>query len=441
MSGLLPLLFALAIIETSLSVNQAPLPWRSWALVFGISLPVWMAVCEGVARLLSRVRDRRWLERWDMAAHVLMLGWLSFICYGLGWTRRVEIFYTPALLPWLVMLIAHWWCMAISVRSLGTSPWSRHGMVMHQLRFGMMPMVVVLPLFDACNYLTLRSGLQPWFIDHVGLQVTMIIGSLALSLSVLVLLPSLLVRLWRAQPIGPGEMRDLLAQCCERMGVGVAGIRVWPTDGGRVYNAAVIGVLSRIRYVLFTDDLLKDFPRAQVVAVLGHELGHARHRHLLIYLVFAIATLLTSFLLAGPATALIGHLPGMHAVSPSVQKGIATILLLAVKWRLIFGYLSRACERQADLAGAELCGDDSSMQTALRSVAHLSGQSEDAPSWRHYTIAERVAFLDRVAQDPWLAERHHRVVGVIGFMLILIVLALAAILGSMTLSGVPIADA
>ncbi|MBA2480168.1 MAG: M48 family metalloprotease [Planctomycetes bacterium] len=425
MFGLLPLLFALAIVETAYHNDPVPFEIRHWLIPVGLSLVVWLGICEVVVRLLARARDRRWLDRWDIAAQGIALLWFAWICYWCGWVREVQV-YTPAIMPWMLMQAIHWWSMAEAVRSVGGHPWTRGGMLMHHVRFGMLPMLIILPIFDLCNAATLRFGIQRWFIDHIGLQMTMVVGSLALGLVVVGLLPAFLVRLWRAVPLPAGEVRDALADACRQMGVGVRAIMIWPVPGGRVYNAAVLGVVPRIRYVLFTEDLLRDFDPPSLRAVLGHELGHARHGHLFVYLVFAIATLLASFLLAQPAAALVARIPGAHWLPVTVQTGIATVALLALKWRLIFGYLSRACERQADLAGAELVGDARVMQHALRTVARLSGQAEDAPSWRHYSIAQRAAFLERVAEDPQVALVHHRRVRLARFGLIVIVLALAA---------------
>jgi Zn-dependent protease with chaperone function len=443
MSGLLPLIFALAILDTSRPEHaDAPLGWWWWVVTFAASFAGWLSLGELVAEALAKAKDREWLERWDWIANGIMLLWLAWICYGLGWTGRVEI-YTAAILPWLVMLVIHWWTMASALRPQDNRPWARRGLVVQQMRFGVPPILVVLPVFDVCNWISLRTGVQGWFMAHVGQNITIAIGSLLLGVGALVLLPAAMVRMWNAQalpqglPVGRVEagMRALLLEACARMRVGVRDIMLWPADGSRVYNAAVIGVLPRMRYVLFTEDLLADFPPPQVVAVLGHELGHARHRHLPLYLIFALATMLAAFLLATPVTRLLAHLPLSARFGPDMQKGVATLALLAIKWRLIFGYLSRACERQADLAGAGLCGDPAVMEEALRAVARLSGQPEDAPSWRHYTIAERVAFLERVRLDPSVAARHHRRVRIWWCALTVIVLALAGVLAIIALRG------
>lgn len=436
MSGLLPLLFALAILDTSRphDASAEPLPWLTWALVFAGSVATWLALGEGVGRALARVRDRRWLERWDAVAHALMLGWLAWICYGLGWTTRVET-YTASIMPWLAVQVAHWWTLSAALRPLVGRARSRHDLIAHQLRFGMLPMLAILPAFDLCNWISIETGVQGWFLRNLGQHLTIAVGSLLLGIGALVLLPVFLVRMWRAQPLPPGPLADDLLAACARLGVGVRRIMLWPSEGAKVYNAAVIGVHARVRYVLFTQDLLDEFPPPQVVAVLGHELGHARHRHLVLYLLFALATLLASFLLADPVTRLLALIPGAEAVDPRLQEGAATLALLALKWRLVFGYLSRACERQADLAGAELCGDPRVMREALRSVARLSGHPEDAPSWRHYSIAERAAFLERVEADTGVASAHHRSVRAWWCALGAIVLALAGALAIIAARG------
>jgi hypothetical protein len=113
-----------------------------------------------------------------------------------------------------------------------------------------------------------------------------------------------------------------------------------------------------------------------------------------------------------------------------LSSGIAGLAVMAVMWRLAFGHLSRACERQADLAGAMLAGDGQNMCDALKSVARLSGQPENEPSWRHYSITQRIEFLDRVRQRPELAARHHHLVSLMRNALIIFIVALLAALVS-----------
>jgi Zn-dependent protease with chaperone function len=441
MFGLLPLLFALTIAETSTQV-QAPLSalsgWPHLLLAVGGSLAVWMVVGEATARLLAVNGRRRWLARWDLLVQGLILLWFAWVCYGWGWTANAQVFgmrfFTIALAPWVLMQVTHWWTLTIAVRRISGYHWSRVGFVLQQIRFGILPMLLILPFFDIGALIANRFDLEKlWFSGPWGALLA-IYSAQAFMVLMLLVLPVVLLPLWGARRMEHGELQQVMLRACERMGVRVAGLMRWPMAGGRVYNAAVVGMLPRLRYVLFTDDLMRGLPAPQVLAVLGHELGHARHGHLWMYVLFANAGLLLSFLLREPlATVLMplyaNLLPSLGVMPDASQivalaEVTAALLMMAVLWRLLFGVLSRACERQADLAGAELAGDPQVMCDALKSVAHLSGQGENEPSWRHYTIAERVAFLQAVRQRPEIATWHHHLVRMMRHGLILVIIAL-----------------
>jgi STE24 endopeptidase len=436
MFGLLPLLFALTIAETSTHL-QVPIAglatWPALLMAVGASLGAWLVLGEVAARAIAVRGRRRWLGRWDLLAQAVILGWYAWACYGWGWAARTDLF-TIALAPWILMQAAHWWTLTVAVRSISGHHWSRAGLVLQQFRFGVLPMLLILPFIDVGTLVANRYDLQTsWFAGPWG-PLKAAYCAQAFMVVALILMPLALLRLWGVKRMPSGELQHLMLQACERMGVRVAGLMRWPMAGGRVYNAAVIGMVPRLRYVLFTDDLMRDLPAPQVMAVLGHELGHARHGHLWLYFLFANAALLLSFLLREPLAVLL--VPGLGVLLPSLgidlqgrrlaetAEVVSALAMMAVTWRLVFGYLSRACERQADLVGAELAGDPQVMGDALKSVAHLSGQGETEPSWRHYSIAERVAFLQAVRRRPELAAWHHHLVRMMRHSLILIIIAL-----------------
>jgi STE24 endopeptidase len=436
MFGLLPLLFALGIAETSTRI-EAPFAalhgWPALLAAVGGSLLLWLGLGEVAARIIAARGRRRWLSHYDLFAQTLVIVWYFWVCYGWGWTQQSELmgvrFFTVALAPWVLMQAVHWWSLTVAVRRVSGHHWSRFGLVLQQFRFGVLPMLLILPLFDIGAFIAVKYDLErAWFSEPWGPYLAMYMAQGFMVLMLLVL-PVLLLPLWGARRMPAGEMQRLMLRACERLGVRVAGLMRWPMSGGRVYNAAVIGMLPRLRYVLFTDDLMRDLPPPQVMAVLGHELGHARHGHLWIYVLFANAGLLASLQLRGWLAGIL--LPLLSEVVPLADdqlKGVAelaaVLLMMAILWRVAFGYLSRACERQADLAGAELAGDPQVMCDALKSVAHLSGQGENEPSWRHYTIAQRVAFLQAVRQRPEIATRHHHLVRMMRHGLILVIIAL-----------------
>jgi len=102
-------------------------------------------------------------------------------------------------------------------------------------------------------------------------------------------------------------------------------------------------------------------------------------------------------------------------------------VMFALYWGLGFGYLSRALERDADLFAADIAGGPGPFADALSSIARLSGVNLRARSWRHGSIASRIAFLEAASQNPSVRARFLRKARFLkAFLVILAVLSVAA---------------
>ncbi len=254
---------------------------------------------------------------------------------------------------------------------------------------------------------------------------------------VFVLAPLILCRVWRTAPLDAGPVRDRLEALCRRIGLRCRGILIWKSDGYMI-NAAVMGILAPVRFVLLSDALLAAMTPVQIEAVFGHEAGHVRHRHIQHFLVLAYV----GWLVVAGVVELVARIVSAPASAQATQSwtmdGIA-IAATVLFWGIGFGWVSRRFERQADLFGARcvtpqgrqclrpcsvhpdenttLEGDGRVCATgaavfasALDRVALLSGIPRKERSWRHSSIASRVQFLISAAQDPRRAIRFERLV-------------------------------
>jgi STE24 endopeptidase len=201
----------------------------------------------------------------------------------------------------------------------------------------------------------------------------------------------------------------------------------------------VTGIFPVPRYVLLSDGLVQNLPPDEVEAVFGHEIGHVKHQHMPLYLAFlllsmVLLTLAVQMLLHEQPDevnllSLLGSLP---AHSGTLSRFTATLVFLGGYIWLVFGFLSRRCERQADIYGCKTvscargtCLDHTNevlvtpattlcptgirtFITALERVADLNGIRRDKPSWRHSSIARRVNFLEQVMKDPAAERRFQR---------------------------------
>jgi len=417
MPGLLPLLAALVLTGLTETVpGRFSQPALAVVVVAGFAL--WTLLCLLGARAVARHGSFRALLLWDSTMTVAAVVAQAALCYGWGWSQRIPGM-VPAVLPFVGLLLVHWWTMTAAVRAITHTPWTPLARVLHQVRFSILPPALMIIAIGDLADLTLR---QIGVASPLWLEV---LGVLGLGGGLLLFGPWLLVKLWGARPMPDSPLARRLAETCARAGVSVHALLRWPVPGGHMHNAVVFGLVPRFRYVLLTDDLLRDLDADEVVAVLGHELGHVRHGHLHLILLFALTVsgVGLGMWVSGDVGRLL-ELPGLRDLDGVAAQGVLMMAGLVLAWRVLFGVVSRACERQADLAGAEVGGNEA-MQRALKSVARLSGQPEDAPSWRHHSIARRVAFLALAQRNVALADLHHRLVASMRFSLLVLLAVLA----------------
>ncbi|MDW8372369.1 MAG: M48 family metallopeptidase [Planctomycetota bacterium] len=405
MGALLPVLAALLVLQVFAARPVADA--QSTVLAALLLVAGWALGVIGVGNWLARHGDRRALRAVERGGQLGGLAVFALLCWRWGWAAWAPG-WTLALLPWVLMHASLWWGLAPAISRISGVPWTRRALVLHHLRFELAPVLLVLPIIDLCEWFGREFGTLAWFSGWQGLLLSLL-GGWLLVLGLLAFLPLALLPLWGAQPLPPGELRRLLERDC----AGIARLCLWRSAGGAVHNALAIGILPRLRWVLVSDDLLADLPAEQVRAVIGHELGHHRHGHLWLYLAFALCAMLANWLLlewlAALGESLLAWWPELAAL-PEDWLAIAVLGVLLLGWiRGPFAALSRACERQADLAGAQLAGT-TAMTSALQAVARLSGTPEDEPSWRHRSIRERVRFLRACARNAELAAAHHRLV-------------------------------
>lgn len=255
------------------------------------------------------------------------------------------------------------------------------------------------------------------------------------AIVVFVTAPLLLRHIWRTHPLEPGPLRARLERLHENTGLRYRDILVWEADGFMI-NAAVMGMIAPVRYVLLSDALLATMNPRQIEAVFGHETGHVRHHHMSKLLAFAFV----GWVMIGGLMELLARLSnnreGVSTLSFGTIEAIGVVATIAF-WSIGFGWVSRRFERQADLFGARCVTPDASECTgpcsvhmadkpidpsdgrvcstaaalfsgALDRVAALNGIPREEFSWRHSSIASRMQFLLTLARDPDKATAFER---------------------------------
>ncbi|MHC4216971.1 MAG: M48 family metallopeptidase [Planctomycetota bacterium] len=410
--------------------------WSAAALVWAPVLLVVAVTFGGVEYCRSRLasggapgpvlaaeRLARW-ARWLLLAHfaavVLVFGWLDTVRAAVGDIVLADEL--VAMLPPLVGLAGTWWAYypierrvrdAVLLRQLDLGraifPTPTRGQyVLTQLRlhvlFLLVPILLIIAAAELIDVASGRWGWPNWLGDVLTLMAAM---------SVVLMAPLLTRVVLEVEPVPHGPLREDLARICRQHRVKVRSLLVWKTQGSMI-NAAVMGLIGRLRYVLLTDALLESMSRRQVEAVMAHEIGHIRRHHmpwllasLLAVIVVATMPLYQAQLGLAAAAEAAGEVAAwMDAAATAMVGAGAAAVFLA------FGWVSRRFERQADTFSARHMSGPRDLEevrgvrvtaeaaetvsSALETIARLNAVPARRRSWRHGSIAWRQAYLKAI---------------------------------------------
>jgi Zn-dependent protease with chaperone function len=155
--------------------------------------------------------------------------------------------------------------------------------------------------------------------------------------------------------LSSGELRDRAFALAEKAGTKLNQLFVLPAEGIRMANAFAHAAHN----IYLTDYLLKNLNRAEVDAVVAHEIAHLEKKHI------GWRTVLTILLIAGYACSAILL---ERWVPPSFPNGPIFYGLFL----LIFFFLSRRNEFVADAGSVKLTGNAEAMITALVRISRLN---------------------------------------------------------------------
>ncbi len=411
--------------------------YASWSAVRGLRAG------RGAAPHLLRIRLRglQWSAVVAQAVAVVAFGWLDWLRSELGdWPLLDELI---ALSPPIFAIAACWWAAHPMERILRGDSISRRRFVATELRnqLGLLggPALLAIGASEAATLLASR-----WFAADSAVAM---LAAPAAVISVMLFAPSLMVRILDTEPMPDGNEREILERVLADNGVRMSRILVWRT-GGTLLNGAVVGFVPAARYLLLTDAVLERMPVESLRAIVAHEVGHVKRRHVPWMLLTTLAAVATAALAVEVAMPFAIEAFAPPPVDPvllaaagveeepdgtlDVLEAVAAVGVVAIVLP-VFGWISRRFEQQADAfaaqylsvvgpasassfvgAGAErrLKSPESALVTpravlamcrALGRVAELNGVNPAAPSWRHGSIRWRQRNLVQIVSEPILA--------------------------------------
>ena len=218
-------------------------------------------------------------------------------------------------------------------------------------------------------------GLISWFYYKTGAGFWLYAWGLITLFSVFINLfySELIVPLFNKQtPLPAGILREKIEEFATKTGFKLRNIYV--IDGSKrstKSNAYFSGFGPKKRIVLY-DTLLKDFSEEQIVAVLAHEIGHYKRKHVLISLVSSV--LITGLMLF--LFSLVVNNPmlskAMGAKISSFHIGLVVFGILYSPLSLVIGLISNFISRKNEFQADKFAKDNYQSEYLAEALKKLS---------------------------------------------------------------------
>jgi len=260
----------------------------------------------------------------------------------------------------------------------------------------LLALLLGVPLLAAILWLFGTAGAGAWF--FCWLVAT------AFILVVQFVAPAWIMPLFnKFTPLAPGELREAILAYARSVDFSIRDLYVM--DGSKrssKSNAFFTGFGRNKRIALF-DTLVKNHPIAELVAILAHEIGHYKKRHIRQGMIIGILHAGVMFFLLSLILGRPGLFEAFQVRDISVYGGLVFFGMLFAPIELLLSIamhaLSRANEFSADRYAAETTRDPEAMIGALRrlSVDNLSHLTPHRfyifLHYSHPTVLARIAAL------------------------------------------------
>jgi len=211
-------------------------------------------------------------------------------------------------------------------------------------------------------------------------------------------------------PLDEGELRDAIVKLMEQAGLQSDGIFVMDASKRDSRLNAFFGGLGKSKRVVLFDTLIEKLNKKELLAVLGHELGHFSHGDIWKNIGLMGLLLFIAFYL-------FGHLPDtlftQMGVVPQAGVQIAVLIMLLPLVSFVFtpfmSYVSRHNEYAADEFGSKMGGKENLVSALLKLITENKAFPKSHPLviffyYTHPPVLERLKELGYDATNTIIEE-------------------------------------
>lgn len=225
----------------------------------------------------------------------------------------------------------------------------------------------------------------------------------SVALLINIIYPTIIAPLFnKFNPLEEGELKDAIVSLMQSVGLKSDGIFVMDASKRDSRLNAYFGGLGKSKRVVLFDTLIEKLDQKELIAVLGHELGHFTHGDIWKNIALMGGLLFVSFFL-------LGHLPDelftQMGVIPTAGVKIAMMILLISVISFIFtpvmSFVSRHNEYAADEFGSQMGGKENLTTALLKLVTENKSFPKSHPLviFFYYTHPPVIERLNELGYD------------------------------------------
>jgi STE24 endopeptidase len=221
-------------------------------------------------------------------------------------------------------------------------------------------------VFSAIIWLFEKSGAFAWIYAWLALSF--------FQLLIMYVAPVLIMPLFnRFSPLADGKLKTEIEQLAGRENFQIQGI--YTIDGSKrssKANAALTG-FGKFKRIMLYDTLLKQLGENEVVAVLAHEIGHYKYKHVIKFVIISLVVSAVVFYLFSRLAnqPVLFRAFGVQNVSIYAALICFSILIIPIQriGSVCSNWVSRSFEYAADRYAARTSDDPEAMISALKKIS------------------------------------------------------------------------
>ena len=213
-----------------------------------------------------------------------------------------------------------------------------------------------------------------WLMDQMGAYWWLWVWAVWVGFSLLLMwaFPAFIAPIFnKFEPLADPQLKERIESLLTRCGFKTNGMFIMDGSKRSSHGNAYFTGLGRAKRIVFFDTLLKHLNTNEVAAVLAHELGHFKHRHIAKRMVWTFGLMLGMLWILGLLKQELWFYQGLGVSTNSTATALLLFFLVMPVFTFIFAPLSSMSSRKHEYEADAYAAEQESAQDLINALVKL----------------------------------------------------------------------